>query len=201
MHKHYKFLITAWVLLCSFCNQIIGQQTLTRKETDLPFTILKSNNDTLSIQTVIKSGHLFKPSKYFVENAHPSDTYWLKIDFKEELRTLETADLWYLMFTKFDYAIIYYSENNVIKREGCGELNSKILPNSLIYAPGVPFSLSKLINERYLYLKIKSIVEIPSLIVQPFVENAIIHGLLNKRSGSKNLTINFKKTKKILFVK
>lgn len=35
-------------------------------------------------------------------------------------------------------------------------------------------------------------VEIPSMIFQPFVENALLHGLLPKKGGSKILCINFK---------
>ena len=31
------------------------------------------------------------------------------------------------------------------------------------------------------------------LIIQPFVENAILHGLLNKKVGAKTLSITFKK--------
>ena len=34
-------------------------------------------------------------------------------------------------------------------------------------------------------------IEIPSIILQPFVENALIHGLLPKKSGPKQLDIIF----------
>jgi sensor histidine kinase YesM len=34
-------------------------------------------------------------------------------------------------------------------------------------------------------------VKIPSLVVQPFIENALLHGLLHKK-GLKKITINFK---------
>lgn len=36
-------------------------------------------------------------------------------------------------------------------------------------------------------------VEVPMLIIQPFVENAILHGLLNKKLGPKTVRISFKK--------
>lgn len=37
--------------------------------------------------------------------------------------------------------------------------------------------------------------EVPILIIQPFVENAILHGLLNKKGGDKKLSIGFRKEK------
>lgn len=35
-------------------------------------------------------------------------------------------------------------------------------------------------------------IEIPSMVIQPFLENALIHGLLPKKQGAKLLSINFK---------
>lgn len=42
------------------------------------------------------------------------------------------------------------------------------------------------------------LVEVPILIVQPFVENALHHGLLSKKGGDKKLKIVFKKVKNTL---
>ncbi len=39
-------------------------------------------------------------------------------------------------------------------------------------------------------------IELPSLIVQPFIENALIHGLLHKK-GNKNITIRFEMTDRL----
>ena len=36
-------------------------------------------------------------------------------------------------------------------------------------------------------------IEMPQLMIQPFVENAIIHGLLNKKEGERVLNISFSK--------
>jgi len=42
------------------------------------------------------------------------------------------------------------------------------------------------------------IIEIPMLIIQPFIENAILHGLLNKEGDSKVLTISFRQNLEFL---
>jgi len=43
------------------------------------------------------------------------------------------------------------------------------------------------------------IIEVPALLFQPFVENAILHGLLSKKDSSKVLRIHFKKKDNFLF--
>jgi LytS/YehU family sensor histidine kinase len=45
----------------------------------------------------------------------------------------------------------------------------------------------------------KEMIEIPSMIIQPYVENAIKHGLLHK-SGDKKLLISFRRTGNTLMV-
>jgi LytS/YehU family sensor histidine kinase len=42
---------------------------------------------------------------------------------------------------------------------------------------------------------------IPGLILQPLAENAIVHGLYNKKNGQGKLTISFSKTKEALVIK
>ena len=41
-------------------------------------------------------------------------------------------------------------------------------------------------------------IEMPSMLLQPFVENSIIHGLLPKQHGDKTLSVNFKKKDQML---
>jgi len=41
-------------------------------------------------------------------------------------------------------------------------------------------------------------IEVPALLVQPFVENAILHGLLNKRGNDKLLEVRFKKQEEFI---
>jgi len=41
-------------------------------------------------------------------------------------------------------------------------------------------------------------IEMPALLVQPFVENAILHGLLKKKEGNKQLDVRFNRDKKYI---
>ena len=54
-----------------------------------------------------------------------------------------------------------------------------------------------LFNYTISYNEKKSSIEVPSLLIQPFVENALVHGLIH-RTGEKELHIDFKLTKNIL---
>ncbi|TAI47209.1 sensor histidine kinase [Flagellimonas allohymeniacidonis] len=90
-----------------------------------------------------------------------------------------------------------------------GKLTRKVLENSV----EAKVSLSDEIRLLNSYLELESLrfdgsfkyhieveenldtedVEVPLLLIQPFVENAIIHGLLPKKQGEKTLYVSFKK--------
>lgn len=103
-------------------------------------------------------------------------------------------------------------QNLVLKKDTMGSydyivLFSKLVRNTLNYSSVDFISIEKEIKFLEVYLKLEKLrfgenfnyqikykgkeeLEVPSLLVQPFVENALLHGLLHK-IGKKELTITF----------
>jgi len=78
-------------------------------------------------------------------------------------------------------------ETNVVLTEEISLLEKYLELESLRFSESFQFSIT--VDEQL----DPDTVEVPALIVQPFVENAILHGLLKKNEGEKLLQIRFKK--------
>ena len=77
-------------------------------------------------------------------------------------------------------------ETNVILSEEISLLEKYLELESLRFNKSFQFTIS--VDEQL----DQDSVEVPALIVQPFVENAILHGLLKKTEGKKQVDIRFK---------
>ncbi len=84
-----------------------------------------------------------------------------------------------LLESSIETSVILSEEINLLKKYL--ELESLRFDNTFRYAIEIEDKLNT------------DAEEIPMLIVQPFIENAILHGLLNKNGDDKNLNIRFKK--------
>ncbi|RIV44931.1 sensor histidine kinase [Flagellimonas pelagia] len=128
-----------------------------RKTKKPPYYFFKAKDPALEINDILEKDSLFKPSKLFKIDdldAH----YWIKIDFINELDTLETKGEWKLMTINISNATIYYSIDNKIQQKPYGQ--RWIEPEkatSIWYYQGFNFKKSNLINNRYLYLKVRYI--------------------------------------------
>ncbi|GAA4279444.1 hypothetical protein GCM10022259_41690 [Aquimarina mytili] len=126
---------------------------------EIPIKIYKTTNDTLLIDQITESDHLFLPSSSFSEKTKPTDTYWIKIDFIEELDALKKDSLWYLNLNKynFSYASIFYVANNSIVEKLFGSFNDPKTTKSILHPSGIAFKTNSLIKNRFLYLKVKRV--------------------------------------------
>ncbi|MCX2678443.1 histidine kinase [Galbibacter sp. EGI 63066] len=76
-------------------------------------------------------------------------------------------------------------ENNILLSEEIQFLNTYIQLESLRFDNSFKYKISVDKNIR------PNHIEVPQLMIQPFVENAILHGLLNKKEVEKHLDISF----------
>jgi sensor histidine kinase YesM len=89
-----------------------------------------------------------------------------------------------LLETSIEKSIVLSEEINLLRKYL--ELESLRFDHSFTYTIKVDASLNP------------DLIEVPMLVVQPFVENALVHGLLPKKEGVKTLRVGFKKENNIL---
>ncbi len=104
-----------------------------------------------------------------------------------------TALIYLSKFSKLVRKILENSaENKIALSEEISFLKNYIEIESLRFDHGLDYEF--IINEEEVN---PDITEIPSMLIQPYVENSIIHGLMNK-NGKGKITIEFKAEKHIL---
>ncbi|MEW7289449.1 sensor histidine kinase [Aquimarina sp. 2304DJ70-9] len=158
MPKSLLYLICIYFLFGIHQDDTYGQQKLNRHGTKLPFTIYKTDNEKLYIGDLIKSDTLFKPVHLLAKKTNPKDIFWVKIDLIKEINTLKTDSIWYLRSRYYNYASIFYEENFKLKEKKFGRFDKSIKNKSIVYAPGVPFTYTSLIENRFIYLKLKHVI-------------------------------------------
>jgi LytS/YehU family sensor histidine kinase len=102
--------------------------------------------------------------------------------------------------TSYDYIVLFAE----LVRSSLNNSNNEFIPiEEEVEFLGVYLKLEKLrFGEEFNYELITNDIDnlyIPSLIIQPFLENALLHGLMHKK-GEKNLTIEFKLEKELLCI-
>src|SRR5690606_1255982 len=137
MPKKFKTILLSILLLCNTAFVLCAQNATT-----LPFSVYKSTNDTITINTIIKSNDLFKSPNFFPNKNNPSDDYWVKIDFKEEINKLDTDSLWRLKFINFDYCSFFYQDTSGIKEKHIGRFDGPKNIGLPFYESGISFKKS-----------------------------------------------------------
>lgn len=157
LHKVTPYLIFI-SLLCFGLNSAYSQNIINRKSNQLPFEVLKTNKDTIKIHEIIINDFEFQSPSTFTKKSHPFNTYWLKIDFSDEINNIRTDTIWYLRLPKFEYASLFQMDDNNFIEQKFGRFEHSEKDRSIIYGAGIPFNPKNLINGKYLYIKIKRVV-------------------------------------------
>ncbi|EZH74248.1 hypothetical protein ATO12_15390 [Aquimarina atlantica] len=164
---------------------------------------LKENNDKLQQQNSI-----IETQKLLLEKAYSE----LEISKKNELAFLQLKSLKSQMNPHFIFNSLNSIQDLILQQNTDASydyivLFAQLVRNTLNYSNKDFIAIDKELEFLEIYLQLEKLrfeddfiytiqhtntegLSVPSLIIQPFIENALIHGLLHK-TGKKRLTIDF----------
>ncbi|WP_136465822.1 histidine kinase [Flagellimonas onchidii] len=164
MAKPILSLLLTIVLVLSCQLVIAAQNILSTEGLDLEFTVFKTSDETLTIKDVLQNRYDFKsPDDYVDERTHPDDIYWIRIDFTSELHRLKQDSLWVLTPSLFDYGTLYQDGDGAIAKIRFGWFEDIPNEGSISYSHGVPFKSDRLFYDQYVYLKVRSVVDMEKI--------------------------------------
>ena len=150
-------------LLACFFSVFISQLTYTsaqtisldRKTKEIPSYYLKDTDNKIEIKDILESDFNFK--QLTDDSIDDLDaTYWIRLDFKNELDTLLTNKDWRLRTAPFREAVLFFQNNGDIVQKPLGKFNSIKNRLSFRYNNGIRFGNQNLIENRYLIIKAKA---------------------------------------------
>lgn len=194
MVKDKRIIVYCWL----FCFTFFGgfaQKSTNLGSHSIPFSVYLSEHDSLSFQEVLQTNKRFKNPKTFKKKTNPSQTFWIQLDFKNSVDQLEKDTIYHLKFKDFEYATFFYQNNAHIDQRKIGRFDGIKNSELMIYSHGTYFNKNNLIDNRYLYLKVKRVKSFETISQWKFSyhsqndENLINSGLT--WSNVKNLIPSF----------
>lgn len=153
---HYLKLLFFFSLLLNSISSLVHAQKITvEKENLIPFTVYKSEGDSLKIASLINNSNLFTTSNINTGKTNTSNAFWVRADLSTYLPLIESDSLWYLQTGNFYDISLYFQGRNAIESKAFGPLNTE--EKYSYYSPkdGAYFNAKNLIDGKYLFLKIK----------------------------------------------
>lgn len=182
MVKDKRIIVFCWL----FCFTVFGcfaQKSNNSGSNAVPFSVYLSTHDSVSFQEVIQNKKLFKEPKTFKKKTNPSQTFWIQLDFKNRAHQLQSDTTYTLKFKDFEYATFFYQNNLTIDQRYIGKFDGIKNSELMIYSHGTYFNKHNLIDNRYLYLKVKRVKSFETISQWKFTyksqneENVINRGL------------------------
>ncbi|MGX1931114.1 histidine kinase [Flagellimonas sp. 2504JD4-2] len=146
---------------CHF--SVKAQNTLDSEGKNLTFEVFKTSNQKLTIHDILDQEYPFKNSLDYSERTCPDDIFWIKLDFTNELDHLKKDSIWILTPPLFDYGTLYQNEGGSIIRTKFGWFEDIPFEGSMLHSPGVPFKRTALFQNKYIYLRVKSVVDLEKI--------------------------------------
>jgi sensor histidine kinase YesM len=167
MLKNKKTIVFFWVFYITVFGGF-AQQSNNLGRNSIPFSVYLSDHDSISFQTVIQNKKLFKDPKTFKKKTNPSQTYWIQLDFKNIADLLIIDTTYNLKFNDFEYATFFYQNNEAIAQRYIGRFDGIKNSELMIYSHGTYFNKHNLIDNRYLYLKVKRVKSFETILQWKF---------------------------------
>ena len=157
------FIVTS--VLFSFLSFAQTNGSSSNIEKHIPFEIFRTQEKNLTIQDVLRDTSLFRPISDYSEKTHPDDIFWIRLDISKEQSFSKKDSSWYLAHNSFDYADLYYLDNQTFSKTPVGRFDPNTAGEQIKSAKY--FSETK-INSNYiidgaLYLKVKRVQFIENL--------------------------------------
>lgn len=130
-------------------------------EKDIPFTLFKTQDDSLTLKNLLNSHPEFVKLTDSTQKNHPDDIFWIKLDLEKTLPALKNKSLWYLTFNSFDYGSLFYQKNDSIVKKAIGRFDANNVGQrikSSKYFSETTLNKGSLIQGRYLFLKVKRVL-------------------------------------------
>lgn len=134
-----------------------GQELDNRKGVSLPFKIYSAGDELLELPEIFARRTTFVDPDSVKIKTNPNGLYWLQVDLKNHIQTLQKDSVWYLRFNSFGYTSVYYRSGENIISEKRGIFEKVPEGTSVLYPQGFSFNTQFLINGRYLYLKVRRV--------------------------------------------
>lgn len=148
-----------FILFFTIISHGFSQQEtfFSEKEKTLPFKLLKDTDTYESLEELLSKSVKFQSLEEFInEKTKPSHFYWVQIDFKTEFEKLEKDSIWFLKFKNFDYGSLFkLNKHSEIVEDQIGIIEAKESGYSWLPVSIISFDKTSLINNRFLYLKVK----------------------------------------------
>jgi sensor histidine kinase YesM len=157
MSKQFQVIVAFFLLSVFSITKTEAQNEIDRNGLELPFSIYITDNDSLSPEEILDSNKIFKLRDSLTLRTKPSEVYWLRIDFENELGRIQSDSIWYLRFNSFEYSSVFYRNKDKIIEERLGLFENRKTKKSILHTSGFPFNTESLIDGRFLFLKLKRV--------------------------------------------
>ncbi|MCT4698783.1 sensor histidine kinase [Tenacibaculum haliotis] len=202
---------------------ILGKEPLVNKMKSIEFIIKKPFWKTwwfiLSILILLFGSTVFYYKRKLIKEEEERKVQLEKVSLEKELISINLTALRSQMNPHFIFNALNSIQDLILKEETNASYDyvtmfADLVRNTLNYSNQDFISIEKELDFLKLYLKLEKLrfgdafnytinfnekdsIEVPSLLIQPFIENALVHGLMHKK-GAKEIEITFKLTTDVL---